>query len=339
VEVVTGAAIEQKRFLDSQRLLRINWHYLKPWSAHPHRRLSPCNAVDRQLEAEAVTTTLVVLALASAATYGAADFIGGLSARRGDTMTVVFVSQGAGLLMLAVLLPMLPATAPAQADWMWGGVAGLTGGVGVALLYRALAVGRMAVIAPITAVCAVAVPVAVAIVLGERPGLQASVGIAMAIVAIVLVSQQQPPVEGVSSPAAGRSGVGIALASGVAIGLFFVSLARTNPASGLWPLLAARVVSVALFGLLLVIRRRSLSMARPVMMMATTGGILDMFANLLYLLAAREGPLTLVVTLASLYPASTVMLARVILNEQLTMRQWLGVVSALLAIVVIVGAS
>src|SRR5688500_10958994 len=182
--------------------------------------------------------------------YGAADFIGGLSARRGDTMMVVLVSQGAGLLMLAVVLPILPETAPAQSDWMWGGVAGLTGGVGVALLYRALAVGRMSVIAPITAVCAVAVPVGVAIVLGERLGLQASVGIAIAVVAIVLVSQQQAAVDGASSPAAGRSGVGLALASGIAIGLFFVSLARTNPASGLWPLLAARLVSVALFGVL-----------------------------------------------------------------------------------------
>jgi len=270
--------------------------------------------------------------------YGAADFIGGLSARRADTMVVVVVSQGVGLALLAVLLPILPAAAPLQGDWMWGGIAGVAGGVGVALLYRALAVGRMGVVAPITAVCAVAVPVAIAIVLGERPGLQASAGMAIAVVAIVLVSQHQAE-DAAASTAPRRAGIGLALASGVAIGLFFLALARTNAASGLWPLFAARLVSVALFAALALFYRRSLRMPRPVMLTAISCGVLDMLANLLYLLAAREGPLTLVVTLASLYPASTVLLARVILHERLTGRQWIGVASALLAIVVLVSAA
>src|SRR5688500_5104117 len=101
-------------------------------------------------------------------------------------MVVVFVSQGAGLLLVALLLPLLGTPAPAPIDWICGSIAGLTGGVGVALFYRALAIGVMAVVAPITALCAVGVPVIVALLLGERPGILAGVGMAMAMVAIVL---------------------------------------------------------------------------------------------------------------------------------------------------------
>jgi uncharacterized membrane protein len=278
-----------------------------------------------------------ILALASAALYGAADFIGGMTARRADTMAVVVVSQGAGLLLVALLLPLLGTPAPGASDWTWGVVAGLTGGIGVALLYRALAIGVMSLVAPVTAVCAVAVPVVVAVaLLGERPAVYASVGIVVAIVAIALVSQQ----EDVRAPEArtGGSGVGLALGAGVAIGLFFLALARTSASAGLWPLLAARLGSVTFFAALMLFTRRSLRMTGPVTWAAIAAGIVDMLANLLYLLASRAGPLTLVVTLSSLYPASTVLLARFVLHERLATRQWIGVACALVAIVMIVSA-
>lgn len=283
--------------------------------------------------------TFAVLALASAAAYGAADFIGGISSRRADTIVIVLVSQGAGLLMVLLLLPVLAATAPTRTDWMWSGVAGVTGGVGVAFLYRALAIGRMGVVAPITAVCAVAVPVAIAIVLGERPGWRAGAGITVAILAIILVSQHEQPDPGSTVTAPRPTGIGLALVSGVAIGLFFLALARTSAAAGLWPLFTARVVSVTLFAALAWFFGRSLHIPPTVTAAAVAGGALDMLANLLYLLASRLGPLTLVVSLSSLYPASTVVLARVFLGERLTPRQWVGVGGALVAIVLIVGAS
>src|SRR6266850_5607587 len=110
-----------------------------------------------------------LLALGSALLYGAGDFTGGLASRRAGTIPVVFLSQLSGLLALALLLPMLPAASPSRADLLWGAAAGLTGGIGVALLYRALAIGIMAVVAPTTAVCAVAIPVLVSVLLGERP--------------------------------------------------------------------------------------------------------------------------------------------------------------------------
>jgi drug/metabolite transporter (DMT)-like permease len=294
----------------------------------------------------------LVLSLTAAFTYGAADFLGGLASRRANTIAVVTISQGAGLLMVALLLPMLTSAAPGRTDWIWGAIAGLTGGVGVALLYRALAVGVMAVVAPTTAVCAVLVPVLIAIALGERPGTRESLGIGLAVVAIVLVSQSATggsqtsksdrrlpePGEATPGPAEG-SGLGLSLASGVAIGLFFLSLARTNAAAGLWPLLAARAISVSLFAAMTVVYRVPLRMPPPVLAITIGGGIVDMLANLFFLLASRQGPLTLAVTLTSLYPASTVLLARVVVGERLAPRQWAGVAFALVAIVTIVGAT
>src|SRR5262245_12171997 len=102
---------------------------------------------------------LLVLALASAAFYGAADFLGGLASRRAGAIAVVVIAQCSGLAALVLMLPLLPPSTPGHDDWIWGAVAGITGGIGVALLYRALAMGSMAIIAPITAVCAVIVPV------------------------------------------------------------------------------------------------------------------------------------------------------------------------------------
>jgi uncharacterized membrane protein len=278
-----------------------------------------------------------LLALASAACYGAADFIGGLVSRRADTAAVVVVSQVAGLLMIAVALPLLPPATPAAEDWVWGAAAGVAGGTGVALLYRALALGTMAVVAPITAVCAVAVPVIAALALGERPGVQAGAGMAIALLAIVLVSQSSSPASVNSTPTA-RHAIGLALASGVAIGVFFLALARTSASAGLWPLVAARAATIMLFGTWVAAAGRGIAIPRDAWLTVCVGGLLDMTANLLYLLATRAGPLTLVVTLSSLYPASTVLLARLVLGERLSARQSLGVASALIAILLIVSA-
>jgi len=280
-----------------------------------------------------------LLAIASALLYGAGDFTGGLATRRASTLPVIVVSQASGLVLLALLFPFLPAATPTRADLWWGVTAGLTGGAGVALLYRALAIGRMAVVAPTTAVCAVAVPVLVSVALGERPGPLAAAGIVLGLVAIVLVSQQTAaePAAAVQADT-GRlpAGVGIALVSGVAIGLFLLSLAQTRPEAGMWPILVSRSTSVGLFGLAALFTRRNLRL--PGVLLLTLGcGVIDMTANALYLVAARVGPLSVVVTLASLYPASTVLLARVVLGERLNLRQVAGVACALAAIALIVG--
>jgi drug/metabolite transporter (DMT)-like permease len=279
-----------------------------------------------------------LLALGSALLYGAADFTGGLTTRRAGTIPVVVLSQASGLVLVALLLPLLPAASPTRADLLWGMAAGLTGGIGVALLYRALAIGIMAVVAPTTAVCAVTIPVVTSVLLGERPVPLAIAGIALGILSIILVSQQRPTdaAEGDQPARPRRSGVGTALISGVAIGFFFLTLAQTKANAGMWPLLVSRMMSVLLFLVVALAGRISLRMPAPAAGLATICGIIDMLANALYLLAGRVGPLSIVVTLSSLYPASTVLLARVVLGERLNLLQISGVGCALAAVVLIV---
>jgi drug/metabolite transporter (DMT)-like permease len=303
-----------------------------------------------------------LLALLSAACYGAADFLGGLASKHAATVAVVAVSQASGLIVLAALTPALPQSAPAAVDLWWGLAAGMTGSVGVALLYRALAIGTMAVVAPTTAVCAVIIPVVAALLGGERPGARTLLGILIALVAIVLVSRtptastphsHQPsphaqragrrPSVGSWELAVARSssrptvppGLALAMLSGIAIGFFFLALSRTGADAGLWPLAIARVASLILF-VPFALRRGRLRMSRRIFAIATGGGILDMLANAFYLVAVRGGPLTAVVTLSSLYPAATVVLARVVLHERLGAAQLAGVAAALFAVVLIV---
>jgi drug/metabolite transporter (DMT)-like permease len=242
------------------------------------------------------------------------------------------------VIALGLVLPLLPSFTPSDHDWIWGGAAGITGGIGVALLYRALAMGSMAIVAPITAVWAVTVPVAASIALGERPGAGTISGIALAIFAIVLVSLQktQDGDDGAGRSARARAAA-TALASGVAIGLFFLTLAQTSAHAGMWPLVAARGLSTAMFGASALAVLRSLRMPGRVVVIAVAGGVLDVLANVLYRLATRSGPLSMVVTLSSLYPASTVLLARVVLGERLSGTQATGIVCALAAVMLIVG--
>jgi len=281
-----------------------------------------------------------LLAIGSAVLYGAADFTGGLTTRRASTIPVVLLSQAAGLIMLALIMPLLPHASPARADVLWGAAAGLSGGIGVALLYHALAAGTMAVVAPTTAVCAVAIPVVVSMLLGERPMPLAVAGIALGMVSIVLVSQQQggtqPGAGEAGLPRSRQSGVGTALVAGIAIGVFLLSFAQAGSTAGMWPLLVARTVSTTLFAVLAIAGGRSLRMPPQVTALVIFAGVMDMLANALYLLATRQGPLSIVVTLSSLYPASTVLLARIVLGERLRPWQVTGVGCALAAVVLIV---
>jgi drug/metabolite transporter (DMT)-like permease len=273
------------------------------------------------------------LALTSALVYGAADFLGGLATKRGSTVfSAVVWSQATGLLLVLLVLPLLPPASPTGADLAWGAASGLAGGIGLAYLYRGLAVGVMSVVAPVTAVCAVIIPVAVGVGLGERPSGAASAGIVLALVAIVLISQSGETEGGKRA----RTGVPIAIASGIAIGIFLVCLERTGPSAGLWPLVPARVVSVSFFAIAGLLARQSLVPRRESWSIVVGGGALDMVANVLYLLAVRQGPLSIVATLTSLYPAGTILLARIVLHERLRLLQQAGVACAVLAIVLIV---
>jgi drug/metabolite transporter (DMT)-like permease len=273
------------------------------------------------------------LAVLASIAYGAADFLGGLATKRGSTVfSAVVWSQAAGLVLVLLALPFLPPASPTAADLAWGAATGLAGGIGLAFLYRGLAVGVMSVVAPVTAVCAVIIPVAVGVALGERPAGIAVAGVALALVSIVLISQSGQIEEG-KDP---RTGVPIAIVSGIAIGIFLVCLQRTGRSAGLWPLVPARIVSVSFIAAAGLLAREKLLPRRESWPIIVGGGALDMAANVFYLIAVRQGPLAIVATLTSLYPAGTILLARIVLAERLRLVQQAGVACAVLAIVLIV---
>jgi len=284
-----------------------------------------------------------VFALLAAAVYGAADFLGGTVAKRATTLAAVVATQGAGLVLLLLGTPLMLSATVTASDVLFGALAGLTGSIGVALLYRGLAMGPMSVVAPITAVCAVVIPLIAGLMFGEQLTPLAALGVAMAIAAVVLLGQEAAPAPASTEPprtaAHVTQAVRIALASGVAIGGFFVCLGRTAAPAGLWPLAVSRTVSVTVFLVVAFSTRQTWQVPAAALPAAIACGGLDMIANGLYLAAVRQGQLSLVATLASLYPASTVLLARFVLGERLGRLQLVGVVAAVAAIVLIVSNS
>ncbi|WP_433516129.1 EamA family transporter [Nonomuraea sp. CA-143628] len=271
----------------------------------------------------------VVLATTCAVVYGTADFFGGLATRRSQVFSVVTLSQLSGLAVILVLLPLLPG-AFSDAALLWGLGAGVAGAAGLVLFYRALAVGVMSVVAPTTAVTSAALPVMYGLATGERPEPVALVGVVLALGSVLLVSQDR------SAAKSGSIGsVLVALAAGAGFGGFFILLALAPADGGLWPLVGARLSSVALVVALAVATRRTLKPAGGSLHIIVAAGVLDMLANVLYLEAKQQGLLSLVAVLVSLYPASTLLLARRVLGERLHAIQVAGVACALGAVALI----
>jgi len=266
-----------------------------------------------------------ILALSAAAIYGTADFCGGVAARRSSPLTVTVLAHVVGLTLLALLLPLLPAARVTPADLAWGAVAGALGGGGLILFYRALSRGTMSVIAPVAALFGAALPVVVGVGLGEHLSLPALVGIGVAVAAVALVSWEATPVHDAPRPGLGvRHPTVLAVAAGLAFGGFFVALSRTHASAGLWPLLSARVVSVALLGGVSLLTGRSLRPSPGSRRLIIVAGAGDMVANICYLLAVRRGLVSLVAVIVALYPAATVLLAQVVLGERLRRIQVAG---------------
>jgi drug/metabolite transporter (DMT)-like permease len=277
----------------------------------------------------------IALSLIAAVLYGAADFIGGLASRKTATVIVVIFSQLAGFAVLLCIVPFIDSH-PLAIDLWRGVVGGLLGAVGIVLLYRALAIGRMGIVSPVTAVIAATIPVLFGLTIGERPSTLAWCGIGLAIFAVVLVSAHDPPEERTIRAALGMPiGVPTAILSGVTLGFFFIVLAKVQPISGLYPILSARIASVLALTLVALARRIPIRARRAVLPAIFFSGTLDMAANALYVLAAHKGLIAIVAVLTSLYPASTVALAAVVLHERLAPSQWVGVVLALIGVVLV----
>ena len=275
-----------------------------------------------------------LLALASALCFGVSDFSGGLASRRAAATSIVLVSNGLSLLLAVVAVALVPGSTLVAGDLAWGAAGGAVGVFGVVLLYRGLAIGPMAVVAPLTAVLSAVVPVLVGVALGERPGWVAIVGVVAAVPAIALVSGARAG----AAMSISRQALLAALAAGLSFGGFYVLLARTGPHGGAWPLVGQRAASVAVLTLVTAFslaRRRRVAIPARVLGLAVLAGLTDFLANLTYLLATHRGLLALVAVLSSLYPATTVVLAGAVLRERLSARQLGGLTLAVAAVALI----
>ncbi len=284
----------------------------------------------------------VVLALGAAVVFGSADFLGGLASRRRTALAVALLSQLAGLLALVAVLPLLGPATVTPRDLGLGALGGLFGSSGVVLLFRSLAKGPMSVVAPTAALSASVVPILAGLLLGERPGLPALVGIAIALGAVLLITREGPaddaPLLGeadasATTPGAALRVAGTALLAGALFGLFFVCLHGTGDDAGLYPLLGARMASVPFLAILLATKGGGVRGALSGRGLGTVAisGVLDMTANVLYLLALRHGMLAVVSAITGLYPASTVLLAQTVLDERMRRTQIAGLAVAAVA--------
>lgn len=266
----------------------------------------------------------VLLALASALVFGAGDFCGGAASRRSDDLRVLQVSLPAGLVLLVA------AGAVTGGGWHpaavgWGAVSGLAGGGGLLVFYRALAVGPMSVVAPVSGLMAAVVPAAVGVARGDRLGLTGVAGVLLCLVAICFVS-----VERGAGPVRLTGGPILAVLAGSCFGLFFVVI-RLGDDGTLWPLVTSKAAGLLVVVAVAAVARRGpgpLLRDRATAGVALLAGVLDMLGNALYLFAARAGMLSVAGVLSSLYPASTVLLARLVYGERLRPVQRLGLVIA-----------
>jgi drug/metabolite transporter (DMT)-like permease len=275
-----------------------------------------------------------LLALLSALVYGGADFCGGKASRQAHAATVTFGGQLAGMLVLLPALLFVPGNGPTARAFAWGGAGGFAGAVGLMFLYNALSAGNMSVVSPISAVIAAVIPIVVGVAfLSERPSLTAVVGIICAVVAIVLVTMSPSD----SVRVAYVRTILTAMVAGAGFGFYFVCLQRAGSPKvvGLWAAFAARPVSIAVTAVVAVRQKVPLIAPRAALPLAVVGGMLDQTANVLYVLSIGRGLLSVLAVLASLYPVSTVVLARVVDHEKLVRTQLAGLALAFCALVLI----
>ena len=282
-----------------------------------------------------IRVTAILLALAAALAYGASDFIGGRASTRAHFALVTTVGAGAALVIAAIAAPVVGGEL-AAAPMAWGVVSGLGSALGTLFLYRGLARARVAVVAPTSGVLAAVLPAVLAVVLGERPAPVAVVGLVLALPAVWFISGG-----GGSAIDDGRPcGLIDGVLAGVGFGTLFLALDQAGDSAGLWPLAAGQATSLALVAVIAQRLRHSApgwdaGTGQAWWPLAVATGVLGSAATLLFYFATTTGLLTVAAVLTSLYPAGTILLARLILDERISRMQGLGLALAGCAVVLI----
>jgi uncharacterized membrane protein len=274
----------------------------------------------------------IVFALLAAMAYGTSDFAAGVASRKFDAGPVTAVAQALGVLTAVVAVILFPGAGSSERALEWGSLSGLGSAMGTLSLYHGLAVARMSVVATLSAVLTAVIPALVGVALGNGLSLGAGLGVVIALPAIALVSRQHHA----DDREAAHAGVAYGALSGVGFALLFIALDRAGTHAGAWPLVPGQVVSVLLIGPFAYRGlRRSHRPSRAVIGLIIGAGVLSGTANLLFLAATGNGQLAIVAVLAALYPAVTVIMARLILAERWTALQATGLCMAGIAIILV----
>ncbi len=273
----------------------------------------------------------VALSLLASACWGVADFTGGLQSRRVPVVVVLAIVEGVGLLAVLVVIAVTGEPLPGTRAILFAVGAGTAGAVALGCFYRALAIGTMSIVAPISST-GVALPVIVGIATGDRPSLLVSLGLVVAVVGVLLASREQH--DDAEQAAAGRAAVWLALVAAVGFGSYFVFSDVAADSSVPWLLAFSRVLIVPALIVVAVVRRAP-SPARSSLLVLGLAGLLDVSATGLYGLANTKGALSIVSVVGALYPVATVLLARVVLGERIRPVQQAGVAAAMLGVALI----
>lgn len=271
----------------------------------------------------------MVLGLLAAVGYGASDFMAGVGGRRGPAVLVALAGQPVGLVTAALGLWLVPWSWPQGSTLAWGAASGIGSGLGILALYRGLAIGEMTTVATMAGLLTALIPAVVGLALGERPGPLALLGIGVALPAVAMVSWRRP------GSAGSRRGVVEAAVAGSSFALLFIALDRAGTASGTWPLLPGQLVAVVIIASAASRVPHLTREWRRVVPLALGAGALGGVGNILYLTATGSGQLAIVAVITSLYPAVTVILARLALGERWSATQKVGLLVAAASVILI----
>jgi drug/metabolite transporter (DMT)-like permease len=263
--------------------------------------------------------------LAAVVCWGTSDFSGGYASKRSDAFAVTMLAHASGFALMTALSMGFHAPFPSRTSVWWALAAGSLGGTALAVFYRALANGKMGITAPLAAVLAAAIPTGFGLITEGLPGTLALAGFLVAGTGIWLMSR---PDETTGRPA----GLFMAFIAGLGFAGFFICIHQTGSSSAFWSAACSRFASLILVALIVLARRQGFRVNRADAALGIFAGCLDSTGTLLFIRAEQTGRLDAAVVLASLYPAVTVLLARLILKEHFTRWKALGILAALAAV-------
>ena len=268
------------------------------------------------------------LSLSAAVSWGAADFSGGIAAKNTNVFGVVAAAHAVGLAFMVSLAVFFGERIPNSTSLAWAVIAGVVGGIGLAAFYKSLAIGKMGINAPLASVITAVLPLLFSFWTEGLPHVLQLIGFVLALVSIWLVTMQRS--------ASGRSkGLELAVVAGVGFSGFLLFIRLAGSEAVFWPLVLARAASFLLMTTVTLLSGRGWKPNRAAVPYILLAGVLDSGANALYVAAAQRGRLDVAAVLSSLYPASTVILARLVLKERLSGTQNAGMAAALIAVLLI----